>query len=145
MILAPDSGLDPQGNIRDSFLLTDRAAYPLFQGDLISVPTPEGDELWSIQDVARELETIEKERLFQLSRSPEPPESAIEAVHAGEDDFSNPESPPSAVENSQRFLGDPAILESAKPRKLVSVPEPAGLFQLTAGAALLGLIMRRKR
>jgi hypothetical protein len=83
LILAPDSGLDPQGRLRDTFLITHGAAYPVRNGRF-QVPGEQGPETWSVEQSAQAIDRFRQEQERRRADSPEP-RDADAAVFAGEE------------------------------------------------------------
>lgn len=143
LVLAPDFGVDPQQLPRETHLLVYESQFPVVD-DTIQVPTPSGDQTWSIQDVRDTIAKIADERALRLARSPEPPEAAQFPVVSGEDDPVAPGEPPNESELPHGGLTDPELLQNVTPKDVIGVPEPSGLLMLGVGIAFLVSMQSRR-
>jgi hypothetical protein len=148
LVLAPDYGLDPQGNRRMTYLITHRAVYPVANGT-VEVVTAAGTQTWTIQRVKDTITAFEDARAKRRASSPEPPEAATVAVVSGEDTPpSEPERAPPAKTFDGRVPSPPEIVAKAQP---IVVKGPAGeparrftpleLGMLVVVVALLALVL----
>jgi hypothetical protein len=125
LVLAPDSGADPQGRPRETFLIAHGAAYVVREGRF-QAASEGGPETWTVERAADVIGRFEQERDQQRAESPEPPDAAA-AVFAGEDPPGRSESPPPEAPKLRK--GEtlpPDTLAKAVPRTIESADGEAG-------------------
>jgi hypothetical protein len=119
LVLAPDSGLDPQGRPRDTFLITHGAAY-LVRDGRFQAAGERGPETWLVERATDVIGRFERERDQQRADSPEPRDAAV-AVFSGEDrpDRAEPE-PPEAPKLRKGEALPADLLAKASPKAIES-------------------------
>ena len=119
LVLAPDSGLDPQGRPRETFLVTHGAAYVVRDGQF-QVVGERGPEIWSLERAADVVGRFERERDQQRADSPEPRDAAV-AVFSGEDQPDRAEPAPPEAPKLRKGEALPAdVLAKAAPKAIES-------------------------
>ncbi len=118
LILAPDYGLDSQGQPRTSYLITHGAAYPVIN-NRFAVPTAKGQENWSIEQTLKAIRTFDKERKQRRAESPESPKAATVPVSAGQITPKAEPIPPPGPAIPGRDLSPPKRLAKAAPKAFI--------------------------